>query len=154
MDLNYFNLPFGAQLLLWTSRVLLRGSCRTTPNKYELVNIAYNKVGILSGEILLKDFLLQVKEQKSFKLQHISIQKLNMTEINLINCINDYKNKNFDDDYYLDIWNIKSSENHFIIAAQRLALAFKEAKLNIDLNSIYYNRYVSQSENYFSKTFH
>ena len=108
----------------------------------------------MSGEILLKDFLLQVKEQKSFKLQHISIQKLNMTEINLINCINDYKNKNFDDDYYLDIWNIKSSENHFIIAAQRLALAFKEAKLNIDLNSIYYNRYVSQSENYFSKTFH
>ena len=37
MTLKYYELPFGAQLLLWTSRMSVNGSCRTNPNKYELV---------------------------------------------------------------------------------------------------------------------
>ena len=49
MNLKYHELPFGAQLLLWTSRLVFHGSCRTKPNKYDLVDIAYKKVGIHDG---------------------------------------------------------------------------------------------------------
>ena len=46
MNLDYYDLPFGAQLLLWTSRVVINTSCRSSPNKYELVDKAYKKVGL------------------------------------------------------------------------------------------------------------
>ena len=36
---------------------MLNGSCRTHPNKYQLVNIAFKKVGILNGGNLLKEVL-------------------------------------------------------------------------------------------------
>ena len=38
MSIDYYKMPFGAQLLLWTSRIILYGNCRISPNKYEIVN--------------------------------------------------------------------------------------------------------------------
>ena len=43
MNLDYYDLPFGAQLLLWTSRVVINTSCGSSHNKYELVNNSYHK---------------------------------------------------------------------------------------------------------------
>ena len=54
MNLDYYDLPFGAQLLLWTSRIVINANCRNFPNKYELVDKAYKKVGSEEGLFLLK----------------------------------------------------------------------------------------------------
>ena len=90
---NYFNLPFGAQLLLWTSRMAFYGSCRTSPNKYELINLAYEKVGIDNGCNLLKKFLLPLKGNPAFEIQPTSTTTINDNEINLVNCLQEHKNK-------------------------------------------------------------
>ena len=154
MNINYFNLPFGAQLLLWTSRVLINGCCRTTPNKYQLVYMAYSKVGIYDGAYLLKNFLAILKGRKTFNLQKINCQKVNKTELNLINCIEDYKSEKFYDDHYLEIWNLKDKQNMFIRAAQDLAFIYKTFNLNTDLNTLYLNRNVVNKEKFMSKTLH
>ena len=154
MDINYFNLPFGAQLLLWTSRIMINGSCRTFPNKYQLVNIAYSKVGIVDGENALKEFLFLLKNNKSFNLQSTNIQTLNSTEINIINCIDDYKKENFYSNHYLKIWNLKDKENDFIIAAKKLAFAFKNSNLDTDITTIFLNGNMSSKESFISKTLH
>ena len=93
MTFDYYNLPFGAQLLLWTSRVSYNGSCGTKPNKYELINMAYTKVGIDKGALLLLKLLSTLKKVDSFKLQFICSRYLNDNEINLINCIEVHKKK-------------------------------------------------------------
>ena len=154
MNINYFNLPFGAQLLLWTSRVLIKGCCRAIPNKYQLINMAYNKVGIYDGADLHKKFLFMLKDRESIILQHINCLDLNKTEINLINCIEDYKSKKFYDDHYLEIWNLKDNQRKFILAAQYLASAYKAFNLDTDLNSIYLNRNAENKEKFMSKTLH
>ena len=66
MNLDYYDLPFGAQLLLWTSRVIINTSCRSSPNKYELIDKAYKKVGLEKGRFLLKDFLVHLRKNKNF----------------------------------------------------------------------------------------
>ena len=71
MNIDYYNLPFGAQILLWTSRIIVNSSCRSFPNKYELVNMAYKKVGLEEGLFLLKDLLVHLRKNKDFKLQSI-----------------------------------------------------------------------------------
>lgn len=154
MNINYFNLPFGAQLLLWTSRVLINGCCRTIPNKYQLVDMAYSKVGIYDGADLHKNFLFNLKGRKTFYLQQINCQTINKTELNLINCIEAYKSEKFYDDHYLEIWNLKDKQSKFILAAQDLAFKYKAFNLNTDLNSNYLNRNVINKEKFFSKTLH
>ena len=154
MNINYFNLPFGAQLLLWTSRVMLNGSCRTFPNKYQLVNTAFNKVGITDGDAILKDFLVILKEKKTFNLQNVNVQTLNNTEVNIINCIEDYKKEDFNSNYYLEIWDLRGIKSDFISAAKKLASAFKNSNLETDLNTIFLNRDVSYKEEFISKTLH
>ena len=67
MKLKYHDLPFGAQLLLWTSRVFYHGSCRTKPSKYDLVDLAYSKVGINNGSELLKKYSKKAPELKKFQ---------------------------------------------------------------------------------------
>ena len=116
--------------------------------------MAYNKVGIYDGADLHKKFLFMLKDRKSFILQHINCQNLNKTEINLINCIEDYKSKKFYDDHYLEIWNLKDNQRKFILAAQYLASAYKAFNLDTDLNSIYLNRNVENKEKFMSKTLH
>ena len=94
MQLSYYDLPFGAQLLLWTSRMLINGSCRSFPNKFQLVKIAYTKVGIVYGDSVLKRFLYMIKDKNDFNIQNNASLNLNTTEINIINCIEDYKKEN------------------------------------------------------------
>ena len=49
MYIDYYNLPFGAQLLLWTSRIALLANCRASPNKYEVINIAFKRAVFFSN---------------------------------------------------------------------------------------------------------
>ena len=92
MNIKYYELPFGAQLLLWNSRMIVNGSCRTSPNKYELVDMAFKKVGMRNGKNLLREFMSFVKNKKVFKLQSICTYNLIDNEIDLINCIENNKN--------------------------------------------------------------
>ena len=95
MNLDYYSLPFGAQLLLWTSRIAINASCRNFPNKYQLVDKAYKKVGLIEGLFLLKDLLAHLRKNKDFKLQSICSRNLILNEINLINCVEENKYSNF-----------------------------------------------------------
>ena len=103
MSLKYHDLPFGAQLLLWTSRVFFHGSCRTKPSKYDLVDIAFSKVGIDKGPVLLKKFLYILKFENKVHLQPICIQDITESEINLIDCIEDHKKNNFNNNSNLSL---------------------------------------------------
>ena len=154
MRINYFNLPFGAQILIWTSRVMMNGSCRTFPNKYQLVNIAYNKVGILSGDKLLKKILATLKDNKSFNLQRVNVQNLNHNEINIINCIEDYKKEKFYSNHYLEVWDLEDKKSDFILASKNLAFAFKEASLDTDIDSSYLNTDANYEDRFITKTLH
>ena len=68
MKLDYYELPFGAQILLWTSRLIINASCRNFPNKYDLVEKAYNKIGLSGGHYFLKDFLRKIKKKLIIKV--------------------------------------------------------------------------------------
>ena len=156
MDLKYHDLPFGAQLLLWTSRVFIHGSCRTRPSKYDLVDIAFCKVGIDNGATLLQQYLYLLRIESKLQLQPICIQNLSDQEIILINCIEEHKKNNFDNDYYIRFWSLHNSEKLFTESAKNLALAFKKA--NLDTNLEFFNETTTNNNrevsNYFYKTLH
>ncbi len=155
MDLKYHNLPFGAQLLLWTSRVFFHGSCRTKPNKHDLVDIAYSKVGIEHGSQLLKKYLYLLKIESRFQLQPICIQNLSEVEINLINCIEDHKKNNFDNNHYIKFWNLDNFEKLFTESATNLALAYKKANLDTCIKFYFEtNDNTKEVSNYTYKTLH
>ena len=154
MSLDYYDLPFGAQLLLWTSRVVINTSCRSTPNKYELVDTAYKKVGLEEGHFLLKDFLVHLRKNKNFILQSICSRYLISNEVNLINCVEDNKHSNFNNDYYLKIWSINNNISEFCKAARKLSLSFKHLKLNTDISLIINNKLIPNKDNYRNVTIH
>ena len=154
MNLDYYDLPFGAQLLLWTSRVVINTSCRSTPNKYELVDTAYKKVGLKEGHFLLKDFLVHLRKNKNFKLQSICSRYLISNEVNLINCVEDNKHSNFNNDYYLKIWSINNNISEFCSAARKLSISFKHLKLNTDISLIINNKVIPDKDNYKCVTIH
>ena len=133
MQLDYFKLPFGGQLLLWTSRIFIFGSCRTKPNKYDLIDIAYEKVGIKKGHLLLKPFLSILKDRKSFKIQHLNKRFLVDTEIDLINCIELYKKTNFMKNPYIKLWNLEPDVVRFSLHAKNIASAYRKANLVTNL---------------------
>ena len=154
MQLSYYDLPFGAQLLLWTSRMLINGSCRSFPNKFQLVKIAYTKVGIVYGDSVLKRFLYMIKDKNDFNIQNNASLNLNTTEINIINCIEDYKKEKFNSNYYLKIWKIHDNQMNFINAAKGLAFLYEKFDLDTNLGSIYSNRATYKEEEFISKTLH
>ena len=154
MQLSYYDLPFGAQLLIWTSRMLINGSCRSFPNKFQLVNIAYTKVGIVYGDSVLKRFLYMIKDKNDFNIQNIANLNLNTTEINIINCIEDHKKEKFISNYYLKIWKIHENQTNFINAAKDLAFLYEKFDLDTNLRSIYSNRATYKEEEFISKTLH
>ena len=154
MNLDYYDLPFGAQLLLWTSRVVINTSCRSSHNKYELVNTAYKKVGLEEGHVLLKDFLVHLRKNRNFKLQSICSRYLISNEINLINCVEDNKYSNFDNAYYLKIWSINNNISEFCKAARKLSISFKHLKLNTDISLIINNKVTPNKDNYTNITIH
>ena len=154
MQLSYYDLPFGAQLLLWTSRMLINGSCRSFPNKFQLVKIAYTKVGIVYGDSVLKRFLYMIKDKNDFNIQNNASLNLNTTEINIINCIEDYKKEKFTSNYYLKIWKINDNQMNFINAAKDLAFLYEKFDLDTNLRSIYSNRATYKEEEFISKTLH
>ena len=133
MQLDYFKLPLGGQLLLSTSRIFIYGSCRTKPNKYDLINMAYEKVGINKGHLLLKPFLNLLKDKKSFTVQHLNKRILIDSEIDLINCIEFYKKSNFIKNPYIELWDLRSDIATFSSCARNLALAYKKADLVTNL---------------------
>ena len=140
MKLYYYNLPFGAQLLLWTSRVAVHGSCRTNPNKYALIDIAYNKVGILDGSLLLKNFLKPLRQSSNFKLQPICSTILVETEINLINCLTEHRNKYVNNAYFIKLWNLDDHKDLFTYHSIQLASEFKKVNLHTALCPGKYNK--------------
>ncbi len=154
MDLKYHNLPFGAQLLLWTSRVFFHGSCRTKPSKYDLVNLAYSKVGIKDGSELLKKYLYLLKIESKFHLQPICVQDLTESEIKLIDCIEVHKKNNFNNNYYITLWRLDNYAELFTKSAKNLALAFKKANLDTDLNFFRETSSKRVISNYIHRTLH
>ena len=133
MYYKYYDLPFGAQLLLWTARIYFNGSCRTNPNKYEIIDLAYKKVGIEKGSILLKDLLNILKNKEKFNLQKICNQYLIDSEIDLICCIEEHKKRNVNNNYYIRLWKLSNCKNLFTSKAINLANEFKKANLNTNI---------------------
>ena len=154
MNIDYYKLPFGAQLLLWTSRIAINSSCRSSPNKYELVDAAYKKVGLEKGLFLLKDLLVHFRKNKNFKLQSICSRYLISNEVNLINCVEDNKHSNFNNDYYSRIWSINNNISEFCTAARKLSISFKHLKLNTDISLIINNKVIPDKDNYRNVTIH
>ena len=137
MLIKYHSLPFGAQLLLWTSRIFFNGSCRTNPNKYEIIDIAYKKVGIDKGGVLLNRLLALLKNEKVFEIQTICMQYLNESEKNLIDCIEEHKKKEINNNYFIKIWKLDRERELFTYSAKSVAFAFKKANLITDINFQY-----------------
>ena len=146
---KYYNLPFGAQLLLWTSRIAIHGSCSSTPNKYELINMAYKKVGIENCSSLLKKVLLPLKNKPLFKLQQICKTDLIDSEINFINCLQEHKKKYIDNKFYLELWCLEDRASSFTNNCKNLANAFIFANLNINLH---FNNHADQYNRNFNIT--
>ena len=145
MNLDYYKLPFGAQLLLWTSRLIINGSCRTKPNKYDLVDTAYKKVGLKNGLFLLKDLLSYLQNKENFQLQSICNQNLIQNEINLINCIEKNKYSNYDNTYYIGLWSLQDNIIEFSNAVRKLSKSFNYLNLDTNLSSINPREYLPKN---------
>ena len=130
---DYYKLPFGAQLLIWTTRICLHGSCRTKPNKYDLINMAYNKVGIRDGSKILKSFLATLRKKENFHIQEICKRYLIDCEIDLIQCINAFKNRSLKKKYFINLWSLENEMEDFILYGSVLAREFKVACLNTEI---------------------
>ena len=149
MITDYYKIPFGGQLLVWSSRVALYGSCSANPNKYDIINTAYSKVGIKNGSLLLKPFIRILKNKKNFKVQPLCKRYLNETEIKLINCIEHnkfYSNKN---DYFIREWKLADEKDKFEFYAKKIASNFKIANLNTNIQKSkkYFERIEIKKEN-------
>ena len=134
MNMDYFKAPFGAQLLIWTSRIICYGSCRTKPNKYDFVDKAYNKVGIKEGSNLLKPFINMLRISKNFHIQPLCERYLIESEIDLIQCVNSFKSHDSIKKYFINLWDLESNIEQFIFHGSNLGRAFREANLNTDIN--------------------
>ena len=154
MDYKYYDLPFGDQLLLWTSRVFFNGSCRTNPNKYEIIDLAYKKVGIDNGSASLRGLLNILKNIKKFKLQKICNQCLTESEINLICCIEDHKKENINNNYYIYLWKLSARRELFTYNAVKVANKFKKANLNTDIFLKYSRNIKTENLNINNNTLH
>ena len=148
MITDYYSIPFGGQLLIWSSRVAFYGSCRSTPNKYDIINTAYSKVGIQNGSLLLKPFIGILKNKNQFKVQPFCKRYLNESEINLINCI-EYNKGYYSNDYFIKEWSLNNEKEKFEFYAKKIAYNFKIAKLdtNIQKSKKYLERIQIQREN-------
>lgn len=154
MILDYYRLPFGAQLLLWTSRIIINKSCRTFPNKYDLVDKAYKKVGLNAGLFLLKDLLSYMRRNKDFRLQSICSRKLILNELDLINCVEENKYADFDNYYYIKLWSIKNNIDGFCSAAQKLSISFKNLNLDTNIKTFKSNKILPSKNRFNNITMH
>ncbi len=150
MSYDYFNLPFGGQLLVWTSRMLVYGSCRSKPNKYALIDLAFDKVGISEGSMLLKPLVKLLREKNNFKIQPMCERILIEDEVNLINCIEDFQYNANQKNEFIKIWNLEESRESFLLYATKLAKAFKDANLNTNLNfnEVRFNKFKNNNLNF------
>ena len=133
MIIDYFKIPFGGQLLVWSSRIAFYGSCRSTPNKYDIINTAYSKVGIQNGSLLLKPFIGILKNKNKFRVQQFSKRYLNETEINLIACIECNKCFANNNDYFIREWKLDNEKEEFEFYAKKIANNFKIANLDTNI---------------------
>ena len=149
MIIDYFKIPFGGQLLVWSSRIAFYGSCRSTPNKYDIINTAYSKVGIQNGSLLLKPFIGILKNKNKFRVQQFSKRYLNETEINLIACIECNKCFANNNDYFIREWKLDNEKEKFEFFAKKIASNFKIANLdtNIQKSKKYFERIEIKKEN-------
>lgn len=154
MNLKYYDLPFGAQLLLWTSRIYFNGSCRTNPNKYEIIDLAYKKVGVDNGSFLLKSLLNILKNKEQFKLQKICNQCLTNNEIDLISCVEEHKKENINNNYYIQTWKLGDARELFTSNAINLANEFKKANLNTNIFTNNYRHIKLENLNIIHNTIH
>ena len=154
MNYKYYNLPFGAQLLLWTSRIFYNGSCRTKLNKYEIIDLAYKKVGILNGSDLLKGLLNILKNIDNFDIQQICDQCLTESEINLICCIEEHKKENINNTYYIHLWKLSTRRELFTYNAINLANQLKKMNLNTDIFFKYNKNFKPENLNISNNTLH
>ena len=145
MSYSYYKLPFGAQLLIWTTRVTIHGSCRTVPNKYELIEMAYKKVGIRNGNILLKNFLTPLSKNPLFNIQPLCKSNLTNSEFNLIKCIHEHKKKDFDNNYFIELWSLENYKDTFTLNCKNLANAFTKAYLVTDLQAEVFKKRITQN---------
>ena len=121
-------------MLLWTSRIALLANCRASPNKYEVINIAFKRAGIEKGSILLKSFLSFIKHNKNFRFYQNCSRYLLKEELDLINCINMHKLNNFNNEFYIKLWNLEKDAVLFTNNTKKLATAFKNANLVTTIN--------------------
>ena len=152
MITDYYKIPFGGQLLVWSSRIAFYGSCRVSPNKYDIINTAYSKVGIQNGSMLLKPFIGMLKNKNKFRIQTFCKRHLNNTEINLIECIESYKcdsNDSNKDDYFIREWGLDNEKEKFVFYARKIADSFKIANLDTKIKKTkkYFERIEIENEN-------
>ena len=146
MRIDYYDLPFGGQLLLWTTRLIIYGSCRTKPNKYKMIDMAYSKVGIEEGSKLLKPFVGFLRNNKAFKIQPMCERFLIEDEINLIKCIESFKSNSTYNNTFIKIWKLEDEKESFIYYTKLLARSFEKAKLNTNI-SFSENRFNNFNDN-------
>ena len=130
MILDYYNLPYGGQLLLWTSRLFLYGSCKSNPNKYDLIDMAYLKSGIKNGSSLISPIMELLKDSERFSLQRMCVRKLNQSEVMFTNCVESFKTKFSSNRYYIKAWDQEKNKQIFINNFEKLSSAYKKANLN------------------------
>ena len=109
MNYDYYKLPFGGQLLLWTSRVAFHGSCQVSPNKYQIIGMAFHKVGIYNGCNLLKSFLNPLTNNPLFEIQSICKPTVTDNEINLINCLHEHTQSKINNSFYIKLWSLEKT---------------------------------------------
>ena len=144
MLIDYFKIPFGEQLLIWTSRISLYGSCRTKPNKYDFVDKAFEKVGVYNGSTLLKPFLFLLKNKENFKIQPMCKRYLIDSEIDFIQCVDAFKYNSLKKKYFINLWSLEKELDEFIFYGSNLGRSFKNANLNTNIVISYDNIYQSK----------
>ena len=127
---DYYKLPFGGQLLVWTSRMYVNGYSKCIPNKSEMIKMAYIKVNIFNGYDLLSKFLSLLLDNNKFILQNINSRKLNENEILLTECVEYYKNYNDKNAIFIKAWELINTKEQFIANSQNLAKAYLSVNLH------------------------
>lgn len=115
--------------------------------------MAFKKIGMRNGIIILRAFLSFVKNKKAFKIEPCCTDVITDNEIKLINCIEENKKINFNNHYFVKIWSIPEPNNDFNLATKSLAQAYEKYQLNTNISSLMLTKKL-EDKNFINNTLH
>ena len=126
----YFDLSYGGQLLIWSSRLYISDYRNYNRNTEDIIIRVYNKLNINNGYVILADFLSLILDNHLLVMNDINNKILNNDEYLISEFFEDLKYRNIFLKKY-NKWGVVGYLEKIKFAAKRLLYEFESKELSI-----------------------